>query len=70
MKFSFLFVFFFFFKSFSKSFSKSLAYPGTLSVDQLALNSQRSTYLCLLSPGIKGAHHYCPVICTSFLIVL
>jgi hypothetical protein len=35
----------------------TLNYPGTHCVDQ-ALNSQRSTCLCLPSAGIKGVHHH------------
>jgi hypothetical protein len=27
---------------------------------KLALNSERSACLCLLSPGIKGVHHHYP----------
>jgi hypothetical protein len=35
-----------------------LGYQGTHSVDQMVLNSQASTCLCLLNPGIKGMCHH------------
>jgi hypothetical protein len=33
-------------------------YPGLATYTKLALNSWRSSCLCLLSAGIKGVHHY------------
>lgn len=50
------------------SLCNSLSCPGTLFVDQVTSNSQRSTYLCLPSTGTKGVYHHAQL--SGFLFCL
>jgi len=54
--------------SFNEKYFSLFCCLGTPFIDQAALNSQRSTCLCLRNSGIKGMRHHLPATLFSFVI--